>query len=172
VAGKVQSPKCVFILARIIFCENMLCHFATPSAADLRRAEAQGRRGLQQCSETYSGRPFTQRVMPVFITSPPKLSQYPSYSQSGVGRFEFVPIVFSSIILTSAPLRLCARLMNHSRHQTFKLNVYWRASYFVKTCSVILLRHLRQTSVAQRRRGAEVSSNVQRLIRAGRSRSV
>jgi hypothetical protein len=39
---------------------------------------AQRRRGLQQCSETYSGRPFTQRVMPVFITSPPKLSQYPS----------------------------------------------------------------------------------------------
>jgi len=35
---------------------------------------AQRRRG----AETYSGRPFTQRVMSAFITSPPKLSQYPS----------------------------------------------------------------------------------------------
>jgi hypothetical protein len=53
--------------------------------------------------------------------------------------------------------------------------LYWRASYFVKTCSAILLRHLRhlrQTSVAQRRKGAVVSSSVQRLIPAGRLRSV
>jgi hypothetical protein len=38
------------------------------------RIFAQRRRG----AESYSGRPCTQRVIPVFITSPPKFNKYPS----------------------------------------------------------------------------------------------
>jgi hypothetical protein len=99
------------ILARIIFRENRFCHFATPSTADLCRAEAQWRRDLQQCSETYSGRPFTQRVMPAFITSPAKLSKYPSLSPVRRRQVWVCSYCILSIILTSAPLRLCARLI-------------------------------------------------------------
>ena len=94
------------ILARIIFRENRFCHFATPSTADLCRAEVSS--SVQRLIRASRSRSVWCRPSSLRLQNWVNIQAYP---QSGVDRFDFVPIIFSSIILTSAPLRLCARLI-------------------------------------------------------------